>query len=50
MGRLDDISIYSTAGREEIAEVLRAGGMTSQIIAASIRHPEHMVAAARILR
>ncbi len=48
MGRLDDISVDSTMVLEEIAEVLRAGGMTSQIIAASIRHPEHVVAAARI--
>jgi transaldolase len=48
MGRLDDISVDSTMVVEEIAEVLRAGGMTSQIIAASIRHPEHIVAAARI--
>jgi transaldolase len=48
MGRLDDISVDSTMVLEEIAEVLRSGGMTSQIIAASIRHPEHIVAAARI--
>lgn len=48
MGRLDDISVDSTAVLEEIAETLRAGGMTSEIIAASIRHPEHVVAAARI--
>jgi transaldolase len=48
MGRLDDISVDSTAVLEEIAGVLRAGGMTSEIIAASVRHPEHVVAAARI--
>jgi transaldolase len=48
MGRLDDISIDSTVVLGEIAETLRAGGMTSEIIAASIRHPEHVVAAARI--
>jgi transaldolase len=48
MGRLDDISIDSTVVLEEIADTLRAGGMTSEIIAASIRHPEHVVAAARI--
>ena len=48
MGRLDDISIDSAAVLEEIADTLRAGGMTSEIIAASIRHPEHIVAAARI--
>jgi transaldolase len=48
MGRLDDISIDSTVVVEEIADTLRAGGMTSEIIAASIRHPEHVVAAARL--
>ena len=48
MGRLDDISIDSTAVVEEIADSLRAGGMTSEIIAASIRHPEHVVTAARL--
>ena len=48
MGRLDDISVDSTAVLEEIADTLRTGGMTSEIIAASIRHPEHVVAAARI--
>ena len=48
MGRLDDISVDSTAVLEEIADTLRAGGMTSEIIAASIRHPEHIVTAARI--
>jgi transaldolase len=48
MGRLDDISVDSTVVLEEIADTLRAGGMTSEIIAASIRHPEHVVAAARI--
>ena len=48
MGRLDDISIDSAAVVEEIADTLRAGGMTSEIIAASIRHPEHVVTAARL--
>ncbi|MBW8060442.1 MAG: fructose-6-phosphate aldolase [Solirubrobacterales bacterium] len=48
MGRLDDISVDSTVVLEEIADTLRAGGMTSEIIAASVRHPEHVVAAARI--
>jgi transaldolase len=48
MGRLDDISVDSTVVLEEISDSLRAGGMTSEIIAASIRHPEHVVAAARI--
>jgi transaldolase len=48
MGRLDDISVDSTVVLEEIADALRAGGMTTEIIAASVRHPEHVVAAARI--
>jgi transaldolase len=48
MGRLDDISVDSAVVLEEIADVLRAGGFDSQIIAASIRHPEHIVTAARI--
>jgi transaldolase len=48
MGRLDDISVDSAVVLEEIADTLRAGGMAAEIIAASIRHPEHVVAAARI--
>jgi transaldolase len=48
MGRLDDISVDSGAVLNEIAETLRAGGMTSEIIAASIRHPEHVVSAATL--
>jgi transaldolase len=48
MGRLDDISVDSTAVVGEIVDCFRAGGVTSQIIAASIRHPEHVVAAAKL--
>ena len=48
LGRLDDISVDSAAVLEEIAEALRAGGMTSEIIAASIRHPEHVITAATL--
>jgi transaldolase len=48
MGRLDDISVDSAVVVEEIADTLRAGGMTSEIIAASIRHPEHMITAAQL--
>lgn len=48
MGRLDDISVDSAAVVGEIVECFRAGGVTSQIIAASIRHPEHVIAAARL--
>jgi transaldolase len=48
MGRLDDISVDSGQVVAEIVECFRAGGVTSQIIAASIRHPEHMVTAAQL--
>ena len=48
MGRLDDISVDSTAVVAEIVDCFRATGVTSEIIAASIRHPEHVIAAARL--
>ena len=48
MGRLDDISVDSGAVVEEIVDTFRAGGVTSQIIAASIRHPEHVITAAKL--
>jgi transaldolase len=48
MGRLDDISVDSTAVVREIVDAFRAGGVTSQVIAASIRHPEHVVIAAKL--
>jgi transaldolase len=48
MGRLDDISVDSGQVVAEILECFRAGGVTSQTIAASIRHPEHVVTAARL--
>jgi transaldolase len=48
MGRLDDISIDSAAVVEEIVATLRPGGTTTEVLAASIRHPEHVVTAARL--
>jgi transaldolase len=48
MGRLDDISIDSAKVVEEICDVLRAGSYESKVLAASIRHPEHMVTAASL--
>lgn len=48
MGRLDDISVESGAVVAEIVDCFRAGGVTSQIIAASIRHPEHVITAAQL--
>lgn len=48
MGRLDDISVDSTQVVGEIVDCFRAGGVTAQIIAASIRHPEHVITAAKL--
>jgi transaldolase len=48
MGRLDDISIDSTAVLREIVEALRPGDAGAQVLAASLRHPLHMVTAARL--
>jgi transaldolase len=48
MGRLDDVSVDSGAVMEEIVDCFRAGGVTSQVIAASIRHPEHVITAAKL--
>lgn len=48
MGRLDDISVDSAAVLAEIVEALRPGGTTTQVLAASIRHPEHVVTAAQL--
>jgi len=48
MGRLDDISVNSATVLEEIVDVLRARDLESQVLAASIRHPEHMVTAAAL--
>jgi len=48
MGRLDDISVDSAAVLREIVETLRPGGYTAQVLAASIRNPEHVVTAAKL--
>jgi transaldolase len=48
MGRLDDISIDSGAVVAEIVEALRPAGVTSQVLAASLRNPGHVVTAARL--
>jgi transaldolase len=47
MGRLDDVSIDSAEVLAGIVGCLRPAGVTSQVLAASIRHPEHVVTAAR---
>jgi transaldolase len=55
MGRLDDYSIDSAQVLEEIVQALKPGaGHTAwtagsaEVLAASIRHPEHVVTAARL--
>ncbi len=48
MGRLDDISVDSTVVLREIVETLRPGGYTAQVLAASIRNPEHVITAAKL--
>jgi transaldolase len=48
MGRLDDISVDSAAVLREIVEALRPGGVTAQVLAASLRNPMHVVTAAKL--
>ncbi len=51
MGRVDDISVDSVAVLQEIVDALRGGAgrppSTSQVLAASLRHPMHVVQAAK---
>jgi transaldolase len=48
MGRLDDCSIDSAEVLGGIVAALRPSGVAAQVLAASIRHPEHVVTAARL--
>jgi transaldolase len=48
MGRLDDISVDSAEVVAAIVECLRRTGASSQVLAASIRSPEHVVTAAKL--
>jgi transaldolase len=48
MGRVDDASVDSIAVLREIVEALHAGGASTEVLAASIRHPMHVVTAARL--
>ncbi len=47
VGRLDDISQDGMAVVRETVEVFRQGGYPTQVIAASIRHPVHVLDAAK---
>lgn len=42
VGRLDDISVRGTNLISEVAEIFHAHGISTEIIAASIRHPMHV--------
>lgn len=48
MGRVDDISVDSTAVLGEIVEALAAGETEAQVLAASTRNPMHVVTAATL--
>ncbi|PTL55489.1 fructose-6-phosphate aldolase [Paraconexibacter algicola] len=48
MGRLDDISVDSTQVVSEIVDVLRQSDTETEVLAASIRHPLHVVTAAAL--
>jgi transaldolase len=48
MGRLDDISVDSTAVVREIVDALHAGETEAQVLAASLRNPMHAVIAAKL--
>ncbi|MGE4282660.1 MAG: fructose-6-phosphate aldolase [Clostridia bacterium] len=48
LGRLDDIGSNGMALIEEIVDIFTTHGITTEIIAASIRHPIHVIEAARL--
>jgi transaldolase len=48
IGRLDDISADGIALLREIMDIYRAYDYPTQVLAASLRHPLHVVAAARM--
>jgi transaldolase len=48
LGRLDDISIDGLALLREILEIYRAYDYKTQVLAASLRHPLHVVEAAKM--
>ena len=46
MGRLDDISVNSKQVIDDVCDIWDVQGYESLIIAASIRHPQHLIDAA----
>ncbi len=47
LGRLDDISTYGVALVEQIVEIFRLHKIQTEIIAASVRHPIHVLECAK---
>ena len=48
VGRLDDISMDGMALIEDIVQIYRNYGFATQVLVASVRHPVHVLQAARI--
>jgi transaldolase len=48
LGRLDDISMDGLQLLAEIVEIYRVQGFATEVLAASLRHPMHVVEAARM--
>lgn len=48
LGRLDDVSENGLGVLREILEIYRAQNFTTQVLAASLRHPIHVVEAAKL--
>jgi len=48
LGRLDDISTDSLRALSDICEIYAVQGYETQVLAASLRHPIHVVEAARV--
>ena len=48
LGRLDDIAVNGLGVLEQISEIYAVQGYETEILAASLRHPGHVVEAARL--
>lgn len=48
VGRLDDIGADGIGLVADVVEIFRAQGISTQVLAASIRHPQHVIEAARV--
>lgn len=48
VGRLDDVGEDGIGVVADVVDIFRTHGLTTQVLAASIRHPRHVVEAARV--